>query len=181
MRSSEQERDQLRDEFVRLFQRYERSLYGYILSLVPNIAAADEISQNTNLLLWKEFARFDAGKDFGVWARTIAYYQVLSYRNLRDRERLQFDSELVDSLAAQVATQCDELVARQSHLVDCLAKLAESKRQAIRLHHYLGLTVKVVAEKLGQSAAATEKMLLRTRRTLFDCVEAAMRREDRLQ
>ena len=179
MGSQELDRDRRREEFVRLFQRYERSLYGYILSLVPDIAAADEISQNTNLLLWKEFGQFDLNKDFGVWARTIAYYQVLNYRNVRDRERLQFDSELLEFLADRTAVQCDELVARQSYLIDCLAQLSESKRQVIRLHHCAGMTVKMVAEKLGRNVAAVEKMLLRARRTLYECVETTIRREER--
>ena len=180
MASNELNRDLRHEEFVRLFQRYERSVYGYILSLVPNISAADEISQNTSLLLWKEFGQFDSSTDFGAWARTIAYYQVLTYRNERDRERVQFDSEVLEFLADRVAVQCDELVARQSYLIDCLAQLSESKRQVIRLHHCLGMTVKAVAEKLGRNVATVEKMLLRTRRTLYDCVETAMRREERV-
>ena len=80
MDSQELDRDRRREEFVRLFQRHERSIYGYILSHVPNISAADDICQNTNLLLWKAFGQFDSTRDFGVWARTIAYFQVLRYR-----------------------------------------------------------------------------------------------------
>lgn len=93
---------------------------------------------------------------------------------------MQFDSEVLEFLADRVAVQCDELVARQSYLIDCLAQLSESKRQVIRLHHCLGMTVKAVAEKLGRNVATVEKMLLRTRRTLYDCVETAMRREERV-
>jgi RNA polymerase sigma-70 factor, ECF subfamily len=172
-------RDQHYEEFVRLYQRSERGLYGYILSLVPNISAADEISQNTNLLLWREFGKFDLATDFGAWARTIAYYQVLTYRNERNRDRLQFDSKLLEHLAERAASQCDELIARQSYLIDCLAQLSESKRQVIRLHHCLGMTVKAVAEKLGRNVTTIKKTLLRARRALYDCVEAAMRREQR--
>lgn len=179
MDATESDRDYRREEFVRLFQRYDRSIYGYILSLIPNIAAADEISQNTSLLLWKEFDKFDPSRDFGVWARTIAYYQVLSYRNSKARDHLQFDSEAMELLADHAARQCEALVARQSHLIDCLARLSEPKREVMRLHHCLGMTVKAVAERLGRNVAAVEKTLLRTRRALFDCVELAMRREER--
>lgn len=180
MGSQELDRDLRREEFVCLFQRYERSIYGYILSLVPNIAAADEISQNTNLLLWEEFGRFDPSKDFGVWARAVAYYQVLTYRKTRGRERVRFDSELLEALADRAAVRCDELVARQSYLIDCLAQLSEFKRQVIQLYYCLGMTAKAVAEKLGRNVAAVEKTVVRTRRTLYDCVEAAARREERV-
>jgi RNA polymerase sigma-70 factor, ECF subfamily len=167
-------------EFVRLFQRNERKLYGYILSLVPNIEAADEISQETNLRLWEQFDQFDPSKDFIVWACTIAYYQVLTYRTMSSREFLQFDSNVLELLADQAAGLREELAAEQSYLVDCLSQLSDFKREVLRLYYSLGMTAKAVAERLGRSVTAVEQMLVRTRRTLHDCVERAMRREDRV-
>ena len=178
MTSQESGSEHRREEFARLFQEHERSIYGYILSLVPNVAAADEISQNTSLLLWEEFDRFAPNTDFRAWARTIAYYEVLSYRKKAGRERVRFDSELLDVLADRAAVRCDELASRQSHLIDCLAQLSEFKRQVVQLYCVFGLTVKTVAEKLGRNVSAVEKTLARTRRSLYDCVEKAMRRED---
>jgi RNA polymerase sigma-70 factor (ECF subfamily) len=180
MGSQEKDSELRRKEFVRLFQQYERGLYRYILSLVLNAAAADEISQDTSLLLWGEFGHFDLNTDFGAWARTIAYYQVLKYRQTRDRERVQFDSELLKVLADRVTVRYSELVARQDHLVGCLATLSEFKRQVIRLYYRLGMTAKAVARRLGKSEDAVEKTLIRTRRTLYVCIEAAARREEQL-
>ena len=167
-------------EFVRLFQRNERGLYGYILSLVPNIGAADEISQETNLRLWEQFDQFDPSRDFLSWACTIAYYQVLKYRTMTSRERVQFDSKVLDLLSDETARRRDDLAAKQSYLVDCLAHLSDFKREVLRLYYSLGMTAKAVAEKLGRSAPAVEQMLVRTRRTLHDCVERAMHREERV-
>jgi RNA polymerase sigma-70 factor, ECF subfamily len=166
-------------EFVRLFQRNERKLYGYILSLVPTIAVADEISQETSLRLWEQFDQFDPSKDFISWACTIAFYQVLTYRKTIAREPVRFDSELLELLASRAATRHDELAVRQSHLIDCLTRLSEFKRRVIRLYYSCGMTAHAVAEKLGRNVAAVEKVLVRTRRALHDCIEQAMRREDR--
>jgi RNA polymerase sigma-70 factor, ECF subfamily len=171
--------DRRRQQFVRLFQQHERSLYGYVLTLVPNVAAADEISQNTNLQLWQEFDRFDPNTDFRAWARTIAYYQVLTYRKSRDRQRVRFDSELLEVLADRAAVRCDELAARQSHLMDCLAQLSDFKRQVVQLYCCSGMTIKAVAQQLGRNVSAVEKTLARTRRALYDCIETAVRREER--
>lgn len=178
MTSPESDRDCRREEFVRLYEQHKHSLYGYILSLVPNVAAADEVSQNTSLLLWEEFARFSPASDFRAWARTIAYYQVLTYRKAHHRERVQFNSELLEVLADRAAVRCDELEARHAYLSDCLARLPEFKRQVIQLYCGLGMTAKTVAERLGRSVAVVEKTLARTRRALYDCVEMAVRRED---
>jgi DNA-directed RNA polymerase specialized sigma24 family protein len=46
--------DESRRQFIRLMTKHERLVYGYILSLVPNWADADEILQETNIRLWEE-------------------------------------------------------------------------------------------------------------------------------
>lgn len=178
MNSSEADRQFRREEFVRLYEEHKHSLYGYILSLVPNVAAADEVCQNASVVLWEEFERFNPASDFRAWARTIAYYEVLTYRKTRSRERVQFNSELLDVLADRAAVRSDELSARRDHLSDCIGRLPEFKRQVIQLYCCAGMKLRVVAEKLGRSAAVVEKTLARTRRTLYDCVEMAVRRED---
>jgi RNA polymerase sigma-70 factor, ECF subfamily len=166
-------------EFVRLFQQHERKIYGYILALVPNIVAAEEISQETNLRLWEQFDQFDPHTHFGVWACTVAYYQVLKYRKASERSRVRFDSRLLEILADRAVTRLDDLTLRQNYLIDCLSQLSEFKRQVIRLYYSLGLTAKAVAEKLGRNVDAVEKTLVRTRQTLRDCIEAGIRREER--
>jgi RNA polymerase sigma-70 factor, ECF subfamily len=178
MKSEEQNCDVRREEFGRLFQRHERGLYRYILSLVLNTAAAEEISQNTSLLLWKEFERFDLNTDFGAWARTIAYYEVLRYRKTNASGRVIFDTELLQVLADRATVRYDRLVDRQSYLTDCLALLGEFKQQVIRLYYRCGMKTKTVAEQLGKSVAVVEMTLVRTRRALHDCIETAVRRED---
>ena len=47
------------DAFVRLLGQNQRRLFLYIMSMVPNWNDAEEIIQETNLVLWREFARFD--------------------------------------------------------------------------------------------------------------------------
>lgn len=168
-----------REEFSRLFHQHEQGLYGYVFSLVPNVAAADEICQETSLVLWKEFNRADPIRDFGAWARTIAYYQVLAYRKTSKRERLRFDSELLDVLADRAAARWDELLMRQDHLTTCLSRLSEFKQQVLRLYYSFEMTAKTIAERLGRNVSAVEKTLVRSRLSLRECIEAAMRREER--
>jgi RNA polymerase sigma-70 factor (ECF subfamily) len=103
---------------------------------------------------------------------------VLTFRKQARRERLLFDSELVAALADRAAARADELALRQSALVDCLKKLPGRGQELIRLYYYLGMKIRTEAEKLGRSVAATEKALTRIRRTLYDCVQLAVQREE---
>jgi DNA-directed RNA polymerase specialized sigma24 family protein len=87
-------------EFVRLLAACERRLDNYVLALVPNWSDAEEIVQQAKLRLWERFEQYDRSKDFGAWACTIAYYEVLTFRTRAHRSRLLL------SQAAGIAAFC---------------------------------------------------------------------------
>ena len=72
--------------------KYERMVYGYILSLVPNWADADEILQETNIRLWEEFEKFQPGTNFAAWAIRVAHFQVLTWRKRGEPQPIGFRS-----------------------------------------------------------------------------------------
>ena len=41
--------------FVQLYTTVQRRLYGYILSLIPDFTAVDDILQDTVMVMWREF------------------------------------------------------------------------------------------------------------------------------
>ncbi len=43
--------------FLSLFLRYEREIFRYVAALVPNIADAEDILQQTAMSLWEKFER----------------------------------------------------------------------------------------------------------------------------
>ena len=47
-----------REEFARVFSRNARRIYGFIMTLVFNHHDAEEVFQNTNVILWNKFAEF---------------------------------------------------------------------------------------------------------------------------
>src|SRR4051794_29418130 len=83
------------DEFVRLLAQNQRRLFLYVLTLVPRWAEAEEIMQETNLVLWREFGKFQAGTNFAAWASRVAFHQVLAWRKRRQRDRHQFSDEVL--------------------------------------------------------------------------------------
>jgi RNA polymerase sigma-70 factor, ECF subfamily len=167
------------ERFVKLWTENERQLRSYILALAPNLADAEQINQATNLRLWRQFHEYDpAVGEFAAWARSIAYFEVLTFRKKAGRERLVFNSELVNALADRTTARPQRLAGRQAALIDCLEKLPERSREIIRLYYYSGLKLRVVAERLGRSLASTEKAIVRIRRILYDCVDDTLQRED---
>ncbi len=151
---------------------------SYILSLVPNLADAEQIAQDTSLRLWEQFGKYNPCEgDFSAWARSIAHYQILSFRKKQCRERLVFSSEILEMLADRATVRGPELAARQEALIDCLQKLPDHARELIRLYYVFGMKLREAAEALGRSAAATEKAIARIRDILRNCINSTLRRD----
>src|SRR5688500_10238609 len=87
------------DEFVRLLGENQRRISLYVMGLVPNWNDAEEIVQETTVVLWQEFAEFESGSNFAAWACKVAYFGVLAWRKRRSREKLQFSSEFLASIS----------------------------------------------------------------------------------
>lgn len=168
--------DSRADEFVRLLGQHQRRLYLYVLTLVPNAADAEEVLQNTNLVLWREFGQFEPGTNFPAWACRVALNQVLAWRKKRQRDRLQFSDAFVEAVAREVG-DADELDDRACALAQCVEKLPTAQRDLIRLRYTEGGTIETVAARVNRTVEATYRALSRTRQTLHDCVTRQLARE----
>ena len=97
------------EDFVRDLTGSQRRLHAFIMSLLPDPMAAEDILQNTNVIIWRKADTFTPGTNFIAWACQIAKNQVFSYVRDRGRDRLVFDDVLVEQLAARSENQSDPL------------------------------------------------------------------------
>jgi RNA polymerase sigma-70 factor, ECF subfamily len=158
------------DEFVRLLTEHDRGILLFILSLVPNWADADEIRQETNVKLWREFAKFQPGTDFGKWARTIARYEVLTFRTRQQRASAHISQSAIDLVAAEVEVVIEKAKVRQTAMAECIEELSTFRRELVRLHYTLGRKIRDIAGELRCMPDAVYKTLQRTRAELRRCV-----------
>lgn len=170
--------DERTRKYLRLLGQHERRLRGYILSLVPHWADADDIAQEVRIRLWEQFDSYDPTKDFGAWSRTIAHYQILTHREKLARHGKLISAQFIEAIAEEAAAISRELDASERALADCFAKLPESKRELLLRYYSNGQTARTIAQELGRSFDATRQAILRTRLTLSDCVEDTLKKED---
>ena len=90
-------------EFLKRFLPAERRIFGYILTLVPDRADADDLLQETSLAMWEQFDPGDPPRDMLAWGCRIAYFQVQHHRRAW-RRRMQFSDRLVRRLAESGAS-----------------------------------------------------------------------------
>lgn len=167
------------DEFVRLLSQNQRRLFVYVHTLVPNHADAEEVLQNTNLVLWREFDTFELGTNFAAWACRVALNQVLAWRKKRQRDRLQFSDTLLTAVAEETDDASDALEERSRILAGCLEKLPAEQRELIRLRYTEDGPIESVAAKARRSVEATYRALSRVRHVLHECVTRSLARENR--
>ena len=108
------------DGFVRALTRCQDRLYVYIRTLLPSVEAAQEVLQETNVVLLRKQAEMKPGQNFEAFACRVAYYEVLSYMRDRARDRHRFDESLLELLAANAAQTSDKAAARLDALQECL-------------------------------------------------------------
>jgi RNA polymerase sigma-70 factor, ECF subfamily len=166
------------EEFVRLLKRHERRLNACVVSLVHNWADAEDVLQDVAVELWRRFDEFIPNGDFGAWACTLAYYQVLTLRKKKGRQHLHLSNESERLLLEEVAAVSEETSSYQDLLRRCLDKLCDSDRGLLRAY-YSGTPIAMLAQKLARTAASLYKDLANLRRDLRACVERAVREEER--
>ncbi len=151
----------------------QKGLYAYILTLLPWADEASDVLQQTNLVMWRDAARFEPGTDFRAWAYRVAYFQVLAQRRKAGRERLRFDDALLRDLADNMQREAAEDEDEALVLQDCLRKLPEMDRELICRRYDAGVSVKLLAAQLDLPPNTVAVRLHRIRRELLEC----MRRE----
>ncbi len=159
------------EEFIELMTSFQGRMYAYIMSLIANPDAANDILQETNLVLWKKSGEYQMGTNFKAWSFRVANFRVMAYRQRKMRDRLVFDEELLSTLTVESTELDDTYEERQKQLVGCMAKLPERQRDLINRRYSIGTSVKKIAEDLKSTANSITQALFRARTNLVNCVK----------
>lgn len=157
--------------FLSLFLRSEREVFRYVAALVPNIADAEDIVQQTALALWEKFEDYDPSQPFTPWACRFALNKTRQWMERRQRWKLLLDGGLAEELALRHEQMRPDIEARLRCLEGCLARLPEDQRSLVEGYYYRREDISQLAVKSGRTPPATYKALQRIRQSLQDCIE----------
>lgn len=167
--SNRPEADQ-QDRFVRLLSKHSSSLYGYILALTANRHDADDVFQETNVVLLRKWKQFEFGTDFLAWSCTIARYKTLSQLS-RSRRLHALDPQLIEAMSEKALEAAQSADQRREALLECIGKLGASQTRIVQSRYYHQYSVKEIAESLGMSSARVYRSLASIHRNLHECVQ----------
>src|SRR3954467_13981646 len=122
--------------FLSLFLRSEREIFRYVASLVPNVADAEDIVQQTALVLWEKFSAYDPALPFTPWACRFALNKTRQWIERRQRWQALLAGGLAEELAQRREELRPEFDLRLRHLEGCLGKLPAEQRSLVEGYYY---------------------------------------------
>jgi RNA polymerase sigma-70 factor, ECF subfamily len=161
------------EQFMTLYSGHQRRLYLYTMTLLPAAVDAEDVLQETNLVLWRKFDQYQPGTNFFAWACQITRFEVLKYREKRARAAMLLDPDVFDQLAEVAIKQVEHL--DESHrraLVDCMDRLSAGDRDLMRKRYAEAMAVQAIAAAMNRSPNAVSKSLGRIRRLLLECINS---------
>lgn len=158
------------EDFIRLFTQSQRALYLYIIPLVGNAADAEEVLQETNVVIWSKWRQFQPGSNFVAWGRAIARLEVFRFRRRRGHRLHLLADDVIERMAFHVEEQPNDVDLRRDALASCVEKLREQDRELIRRRYAADASGDMVAQELGRPANSVYQSLGRIRRVLMECV-----------
>ncbi|WP_018968571.1 sigma-70 family RNA polymerase sigma factor [Rubritalea marina] len=163
--------DFLDQSFVSEISEAQSALRSYILKLTGNHHTAQDVLQETNIVLWQKRMDWDPTTTFLKWAYRVAYFQTKAHfrDQSREQQRLTFNDSLLDLLAKD-EPQYDTEAPLQDALDHCLSKMDEEKRRLLLRRYQPDSSVEELAEETGQSANTLSQSLRRLRTKLSQCI-----------
>ena len=164
-----------RDEFLTLFLQHQSDLRAFIGSMLRERSTRDDVLQETALVLWREFERYDRDRSFGAWARGIAANKVLQRLERERRGPLSLPAAAVPAVLAAYERTDAPGDARRQALELCLQELPDKSRTLLTLRYEQGLSLAQLAQRVSSTFDAVHKALSRIRAKLQICVERRLR------
>lgn len=156
---------------------YQR-IYSYILLLVANHNIADDIMQETSIVMYEKFNSFEEGTDFLAWAKTIAKYKTLAFLKKNKRDKVisnQKIVELIDHESSRDQRKHDDWL---DALRKCLSLLPKRDRQLLHIRYHEDVSVKNIARRLGCSFQKVYRNMDRINGLLSQCVRKKIKAGD---
>ncbi len=155
-----------------LFVRHSAALRGFVVSLVADFAAVDDVLHDTFLTVTAKAAEFELGTNFVAWAKAVARFKVLHARRAHWREINGISDEAIEALcASEPEADAAPLERQLAALASCVEALPKQTRRAVELRYRQAHTVPEAAERLGWTQGSLYVVLCRARSALRECIQ----------
>lgn len=156
--------------FTRLFVANQAAFHGFLVSLVHDIHAADDLLQDLAGRMWVKFESYDRARPFVAWGLGFARLIAIEWRRKQQRLPLPLDEATLTRLADESAEHFAEHDERRHALRDCLRHLTDHQRRTLHLRYHEELPVAAIARSWQRTEMAVYKVLKNAHQSLLDCM-----------
>lgn len=167
----------IEERVSRLYLQHQSMLMEYIRALVHDPHDAEDVLQETGLIILSRAKVPEQDDVFPAWARGVARNTVLHFWRTLKRAKVIADSRLIDVFdqAFEEADPESELMtARRIALAECMKRVKGPALSVLRMRYLQGLTCERVAAVVKRTPVSVRVMLMRTRNALAECVESKL-------
>jgi RNA polymerase sigma-70 factor, ECF subfamily len=148
-----------------LFARHNVRVFRFVLRLIGDKSAAEDLVSEVFLDVWRQAGRFQGRSQVTTWLLAIARNKTLSA--LRDRSTEELDEDAAAAIEDPQDNPEATLQNRQKSeiVLKCLTQLSPTDREVIDLVYYHEKTIDEVAEIVGvpQNTVTTRMLCARKR------------------
>lgn len=165
------------EHFVSQLTRHQTRLRGLVRCLLFDAGQAEDVLQDTNVVLLRKAAEFQSGTDFWAWASQVARFQVLTHARQTSRNRIVFDDDMLAILAEEAQVQAELLDKRREALTLCLDQLPSTQRQLLDMRYLMNHSMGQIGAALSRPEGSVRQTLYRIREALLNCIGRRMAAE----
>ncbi len=152
--------------FEQLYQRHAATVYTYLLRLLNDEQAAQDVLQTSFLAVWQQAGRFRGQASVQTWLFRIAYYQAIAWLRHNRREQLVLSLEETQEDKQFSETISFEQFENRQELTQALKLLNAEQRAILELTFVHNLSADEIAWVLNCPPATIKSRLYRTLRLL---------------
>jgi RNA polymerase sigma-70 factor, ECF subfamily len=153
------------DAFETLFRTYQRAVHGWVLRILRDPDAADDVTVEAFWRIYRGHARFDPVRGFDPWARRIATHAALDWLR-RQKPESGIPAEMWETVPAPPATDAAVDAEIRQKTAAAFRRLPPKLRIAALLAVVEDCPHKEVADALGITVAAVKLRVFRALRLL---------------
>ena len=161
-------------EFTRLFVASQAAFQGFLLTLVHDRHAADDLVQELACRLWVKFDDYQRSRPFVAWGLGFARLLAFEWRRLQARLPVPLDEPTLQALADLAAERSMASDERHEALGHCLQHLSKHQRQVLQARYYDDQPVAEIARQAQRTEMAVYKVLKRAHQLLLDCMRKTL-------
>jgi RNA polymerase sigma factor (sigma-70 family) len=165
--------------FATLVNKYQSYVFTIALKYVPNREAAEELTQDVFVKMYKSLADFKGNSKLSTWLYSICHNTCVSYLRKKQLPSVYVSDQLIARVAdiggGTIAADAQmEQKSRALALETAIAQLPETDAEIVTLYYLADQSIDDIARILGLTTSNVKVKLFRARQKLRELLSGVI-------